>query len=133
MNKDKIIGLSNRLNSIVDEANRHPNGTPGPITWDKAVYAIEALSKEANSKIIMPKVFDKWYKEYGSIDNFMFQFVDAYQGNFSSGVDGDLFKWIYYADNSIYDVGDSSIYNMERLDKCVNAIMSGDYEVEDDE
>lgn len=59
MNKEKVIGLSNRLNSIVDEANRHPNGNPGHITWSKAVYSIECLSKEVNSKPVMPKVFDE--------------------------------------------------------------------------
>lgn len=64
MNKEKIIGLSNRLNSIVEEANTHPHGNPGRITWDKAIYAIEALSEEANLKPVMSKIFDEWYKNH---------------------------------------------------------------------
>jgi uncharacterized DUF497 family protein len=53
-----VISLSNRLNEIVDEANRHHSGITSHITWNKAVYAIEALSEEANSKIIMPNWTD---------------------------------------------------------------------------
>lgn len=63
MNKTKVIGLSNRLNEIVDEADKRPNGNPSQITWDKAVYAIESLSEETNSKPVMPKIFDDWYKQ----------------------------------------------------------------------
>lgn len=112
MNKEKVMQAVyevSDLQSICDKDTRQK--------------AIDKVETELNSKPVMPKIFDDWYIEYGSIDDFMFQFVDAYQGNPSSGVVGELFMWIYD--------GDSSIYDTERLDKCINAIMAGDYEVED--
>lgn len=118
MNKTKVIELATNLVSDTYSALmlRDQSMFEGCKNREKEII------EEAGSKLAMPKVFDEWYIEYGSIDDFMFQFVDAYQGNPSSGVVGDLFVWIYD--------GDSSIYDTERLDKCINAIMAGDYEVE---
>jgi len=130
MNKEKIVGLSDRLNKIVDEANRHPNGTPGCITWDKAVYAIEALSKEANSKIIMPKVFDDWYKNdstYGDPNTLKFKIIHftvmaMWDGK---GIESQerLCDWIKKAHKGKYT------YDEERFVRCIEAIIHG-YKVE---
>lgn len=126
MNEDKIIGLSNRLNSIVDEANRHPNGNPGQITWDKAVYAIEALSEETNSKIIMPKVFADWdFDEHECCDCYELEIQDLIiiylNNNIADSDNGrSLLKWIYENDFT---------ETTTRLLKCIDAIRYG-YEVE---
>lgn len=122
MNKEKIIGLSNRLNSIVDEANRHPNGTPGPITWDKAIYAIEALSKEANSKPVMPKVFDEWKKQYlNNRCKLLYWIAELESGGEESKQDNDLSDWLF--ENGIDDTF------FHRYQICIEAILYG-YEVE---
>lgn len=129
MNKEKIVGLSDRLNEIVDEANRHPNGTPGFITWDKAVYAIEALSKEVNSKINMPKVFDEWYKNV----------IESHGGPDTRKALSIVFNTLLTVESSIYDESESSlkewlvesdsIEDLNRISKCIDAIRYG-YEVE---
>lgn len=126
MNEDKIIGLSDRLNEIVDEANRHPNGTPSRITWDKAVYAIEALSEETNSKIIMPKVFADWdFDEHECCDCYELEIQDLIiiylNNNIADSDNGkSLLKWIYENDFT---------ESTERLLRCIDAIRYG-YEVE---
>lgn len=125
MNKGKIMGLSDRLNEIVDEANRHPNGTPSCITWDKAVYAIEALSKEVNSKPVMPKVFDEWVDYVGTsgeealADSFN---TLLFWGLYRDEPEENLFKWIT-------NHSKSSLERTLRLSKCIDAIRYG-YEVE---
>ena len=119
MNKEKVIKLATNLVSDTNGALMMRSQS----MYEDCKKREKEIIKEVGSKLAMPKIFDDWYIEYGSIDDFMFQFVDAYQGNPSSGVVGELFMWIYD--------GDSSIYDTERLDKCINAIMAGDYEVED--
>ncbi|MDT6953586.1 hypothetical protein [Companilactobacillus alimentarius] len=123
MNKEKIVGLSDRLNEIVYEANRHPNGTPDCITWDKAVYAIEALDKEVHPKVLMPKVFDEFANQF-----------DLTKQQDEQGLDGALEEvyMMYMHGGSIYDEledymrsnGDENFYC-----KCVNALING-YEAE---
>lgn len=119
MNRDKVVSLSNRLNEIVEEAKRHPNGNPGHITWDKAVYAIEALSKEANSKPVMPKVFDEWYNDNIFKNDSTYSKFATLNGAITRtiiGSENDLGTWI----NCDCDV---------RLYRCIDAIRYG-YEVE---
>jgi len=131
MNKEKIVGLSDRLNEIVDEANRHPNGTPGCITWGKAVYAIEALSKEVNSKPVMPKVFDEWYKnviEYGGPDTrkalaIVFNTLLTVESSIYDESESSLKEWLVESD---------SIEDLNRISKCIDAIQYG-YEVSDND
>jgi len=123
MNEDKIIGLSNRLNSIVEEANTHPHGNPGRITWDKAVYAIEALDKEVHPKVLMPKFFDKFAKQF-----------DLTKQQDEQGLDGALEEvyMMYMNGGSRFDDleeymrshGDEEFYA-----KCIDALVNG-YEVE---
>lgn len=135
MNKEKIVGLSDRLNEIVDEANRHPNGTPGFITWDKAVYAIEALSKEVNSKIIMPAIFDSWYKEqYDRNFNIPNKIIENYAKIFYGDIEGndDLsHKLMLWVAEYTYDGLSDTLCRQwrEKLLKGIDAIMNG-YEVE---
>jgi len=119
MNKEKIVGLSDRLNEIVDEANRHPNGTPGCITWDKAVYAIEALSKELNSKIKMPKVFDDWYKQTNK-DLVAEQIVEL--SSIATGLEP------YHGFNDAQLALQDWLSSDEDFLKCIDAIING-YEV----
>jgi len=57
MDKERVIGLSNRINEVVT------NETPTSISWHKIAYASELLQTEINSKIVMPKVFDEWHKQ----------------------------------------------------------------------
>lgn len=130
MNKTKIIGLSNKLNSIVDEANRHPNGIPGLITWNKAVYAIEALSKEVNSKPVMPKIFDEWHEEElelcscceDEIDDLIDLSTESYMPHDSNSA-YRLFEWINQNGQDDIKV------KFGRFLKCIDAIRYG-YEVE---
>lgn len=128
MNRDKVVSLSNRLNEIVEEAKRHPNGNPGYITWDKAVYAIEALSKEANSKPVMPKVFDDWYKDqYDRNFNILNKIIENYARIFWADFDGndELSKNLMFWSAR----GNSSEDWLRKLIKGIDAIRYG-YEVE---
>lgn len=131
MDKEKVIGLSNRLNEIVDEANRRPNSTPSQITWDKTVYAIEALSEEVNSKPVMPKIFDEWHEEElelcscceEEIDDLIDLSTEPYMPDRDSNSAYQLFEWINQIDQ------DDIKANIGRFLKCIDAIRYG-YEVE---
>ena len=135
MNEDKVIGLSNRLNEIVDEANRRPNGNPGRITWDKAVYAIEALDKEVHPKVLMPKVFDDWYKDqYDRNFNIPNKIIENYARIFWADFDGndDLsHKLVLWVAEYTYDGLSDTLCRQwrEKLLKGIEAIIHG-YEVE---
>ncbi|AYE38418.1 hypothetical protein D1B17_08700 [Companilactobacillus zhachilii] len=123
MNKEKVIGISNRLNSIVDEANRHPNGNPGHITWSKAVYAIECLSKEVNSKPVMPEVFDDFAKKFD---------LTIQQGEQSlDEALNEIYMMYMHGGSKFNDLEDymRSHGDEEFYTKCVDALVNG-YEVE---
>lgn len=122
MNKDKV--LDNLMNirewaGVVD----HPATENEK---DRYMHGIINLAsetiKEVNSKPRMPKVFDDWYIQYGTIEDFMFSFVDSWKGNELESITQDFFAWLYDKELMI---------NTEKLSRCIEAIQSGDYEVKE--
>jgi len=113
MDKEKVIGLSNRINDVVTSER------PTSISWHKIAYASELLQKELNSKPIMPKVFDDWYQSDFVSDESSLLAIESLNQEmrlYTLGYATLLGTWI----NNDYD---------NRYFMCIDAIING-YEVE---
>lgn len=120
MDKEKVIGLSNRINDVVTSER------PTSISWHKIAYASELLQKELdfNFKPEMPVVFDEWFNllnkpTQGEALSILYWIV--FDVDVRTHEQQNLFDWIK-------GDGSESMF-MRRISECVDAIKYG-YEVE---
>lgn len=91
---------------------------------------VECLKEELNSKPVMPKVFDDWYKDV----------IESHGGTNTRKTLAIAFNTLLTVDSSVYDESESSlkewfvesnsIEDLDRISKCIDAIRYG-YEVEE--
>jgi len=122
MDKEKVIGLSDRINEVVTSER------PTSISWHKISYASELLQKELNSKPVMPVVFDIWYKDQYD-RNFAIpnKIIENYAKIFWGDIDGndDLSKNVMFWSVE----GDPEVDWLRKLVDGIEAVQYG-YEVE---
>lgn len=122
MDKEKVIGLSDRINEVVTSER------PTSISWHKIVYASKLLQKELNSKPVMPVVFDIWYKDqYDRNFNIPNKIIENYAKIFWGDIDGNdvLSKNVMFWSVE----GDPEVDWLRKLVDGIEAVQYG-YEVE---
>lgn len=120
MDKEMVIGLSNRINEVVTSEQ------PTSISWYKIAYASKLLQNELdfNFKPQMPVVFDNWFKllnkpTQGEALSILYWIV--FDIDVRTHEQQNLYDWIK---------GDcSESMFMRRVSRCVDAIKYG-YEVD---
>jgi len=124
MNKRKVTNLVNSISYNSYQAgwsHAYDTGNDDNFKW---------LEDELNSKPVMPKVFDKWYKgsSYNDPDTPKFKIIHfttmAMFGGKGIQKDEQLCKWIMKDKH-----GDKYAYDEKRFIRCMEAIIHG-YEVE---
>lgn len=118
MNKERVIGLSNRINEVVTSER------PTSISWHKIAYASELLQNELDSKPVMPKAFENWHEwELESCSCYQDEIddlVSIFNGLDKESGDYEILEWIKNDDRRTA---------IDRLLMCIYAIKY-DYEVE---
>lgn len=122
MNKEKVNKLIDSIDSGLNDIEEDQQPVMQALT-EYVRADVRDLKEELNSKPVMPKVFDEWYKnviEYGGPDTrkalaILFNTLLTVQSSESS-----LKNWLVESD---------SIEDLDRISKCIDAIRYG-YEVE---
>lgn len=124
MNKKRVMKLvTDVANSAYDEAYYHEGS-------ERTDSLIKDIDEELNSKTVMPKVFDDWYKNdstYGDPNTLKFKIIHftvmAMWGGKGIESQERLCDWVKKAHKGKYT------YDEERFVRCIEAIIHG-YEVE---
>lgn len=128
MNKAKVMQILNSIDlglNIIEEGQQ----LDAQALTESVRTDVEDLKEELNSKPVMPKVFDEWYKNV----------IESHGGPDTRKALSIVFNTLLTVESSIYDESESnlkewlvesdSIEDLDRISKCIDAIRYG-YEVE---
>ena len=127
MNKTKVMQIINSIDlglNIIEEGKQLDTQA----LTESVRIDVEDLKEELNSKPVMPKVFDEWYKnviEYGGPDTrktlaISFNTLLTVDSSVYEESESSLKEWLVESD---------SIEDLNRISKCIEAILYG-YKVE---
>lgn len=129
MNKEKVMQALRLASKKLSDSYEDLDYS-GYIEYQKSIEnEVNVAIDKLNSKPVMPKVFDKWYKDV----------IESYGGTDTRKTLAVAFNTLLTVESSIYDESESSlkdwfvesdsIEDLDRISKCIDAIRYG-YEVE---
>ena len=132
MNKTKVMQIINSIDlglNIIEEGKQLDTQA----LTESVRIDVEDLKEELNSKPVMPKVFDAWYKditaESSDIQGIITSFNSTIDGKYNNfGPEKTLFDWVH--SGKYNRVLGMNLVDENRYRKCLEAILYG-YEVKE--